>query len=66
MAEPLQLGFTDYKQIHAKNGMRRQRFLDEMEITVSWEALLALFEPSYHKLSSKGTIINRSNGALLE
>jgi IS5 family transposase len=25
-----------------------------MEITVPWEAFLALIEPSYHKLSSKG------------
>ena len=34
--------------------MRRQRFLDEMEATVPWEACLALIEPMYHKPSSKG------------
>jgi len=31
MADPLQLGFTDYEQIYAKKRTRRQRFLDEME-----------------------------------
>ena len=54
MAVPLQLGFTDYEQIYAKKKMRRQRFLEEMEITVPWEAFLALIEPVYHKPSSKG------------
>ena len=54
MADPLQLGFTDYEQIYAKKRTRRQRFLDEMEITVPWEAFLALIEPVYHKPSSKG------------
>jgi transposase, IS5 family len=29
MADPLQLGFTDYEQIFAKMRTRRQRFLDE-------------------------------------
>ncbi len=38
MAAPLQLGFTDYEHIYAKKRTRRQRFLDEMEITVPWEA----------------------------
>jgi IS5 family transposase len=54
MAAPLQLGFTDYEQIYRKKRPRRQRFLDEMEITVSWEAFLALIEPVYRKPSSKG------------
>ena len=54
MAEPLQLGFTDYEQADAKKRTRRERFLDEMEITVPWEAFLALIEPVYHKPSSKG------------
>ena len=54
MAAPLQLGFTDYEQIHAKKRTRRQRFLDEMEATVPWEAFLALIEPVYHKPTSKG------------
>ena len=54
MAVPLQLGFTDYEQIYAKKKTRRQRFLEEMEITVPWEAFLALIEPVYHKPSSKG------------
>jgi transposase, IS5 family len=34
MADPLRLGFSDYEQIYAKKRTRRQRFLDEMEITV--------------------------------
>jgi hypothetical protein len=46
MATHLQLGFTDYEQIHAKKRTRRQRFLDEMEATVPWEAFLALIEVS--------------------
>jgi transposase, IS5 family len=40
MAAPLLLGFTDYEQINAKKRTRRQRFLDEMETTVPWEAFL--------------------------
>jgi len=54
MADPLQLGFSDYEQIFAKKRTRRQRFLDEMEITVPWEAFLALIKPVYLKPSSKG------------
>ena len=55
MADPLQLGFSDYEQIYAKKRTRRQRFLDEMEITVPWEAFLALIKPVYHKPSSNGS-----------
>jgi hypothetical protein len=36
----LQLGFTDYEQIHAEKKTRRQRFLNETEATVPWEAFL--------------------------
>ncbi len=35
MTDPLQLGFSDFEQIYAKKRTRRQRFLDEMEATVS-------------------------------
>ena len=52
MADPLQLGFSDYEQFFAKKRTRRQRFLDEMEITVHWEAFLALIKHMYHKPSS--------------
>jgi hypothetical protein len=34
MADPLQLGFSDYEQIYTKKRTRRQRFLDEMEAKV--------------------------------
>jgi IS5 family transposase len=54
MAAPLQLGFTDYEQTYAKKKTRRQRFLDEMEATVPWDAFLALIAPVYHKPSAKG------------
>jgi IS5 family transposase len=54
MAAPLQLGFTDYEQTYAKKKTRRQRFLDEMEATVPWDAFLALISPVYHKPSAKG------------
>ena len=43
-----------YEQIYAKKKTRSQRFLDEMEITVAWEAFLALIEPAHHNPSSKG------------
>jgi IS5 family transposase len=56
MAEPLQLGFTDYEQIYAKKRMRCQRFLDEMEATVPWEAFLALIEPVYHTPPAKEAV----------
>jgi hypothetical protein len=49
MAVPLQLGFTVFEQIYAKKKTCRQRFLDEMEITVPWDMFLALIEPVYHK-----------------
>jgi IS5 family transposase len=42
MADPLQLDFSDYEQVHAKKRTRRQRLLDEVEATVPWEAFLAL------------------------
>ena len=54
MAAPLQLGFTDYEQTYAKKKTRRQRFLDEMEATVPWDAFLALISPVYHRPSTKG------------
>ena len=54
MAAPLQLGFTDNEQTYAKKKTRRQRFLDEMEATVPWDAFLALISPVYHRPSAKG------------
>jgi len=36
-------------QIFAKKRSRRQRFSDEMEITIPWEVFMALIEPVYHK-----------------
>jgi IS5 family transposase len=54
MAAPLQLGFTDYEQTYAKKKTRRQRFLDEMEATLPWNAFLALISPVYHRPSAKG------------
>jgi IS5 family transposase len=54
MAGPLQLGFSGYEQIFAKKRTLRQRFLNEMETTVPWEAFLDLIKPVYHKPSSKG------------
>jgi len=48
MVFPLQLGFTDYEQIYTKKKTRSQRFLEEMEITVPWEAFLALSLREFH------------------
>lgn len=54
MHAPLQLGFTDYEQTYAKKQTRRQRFLEEMEATLPWEAFLALIQPIYHQPTAKG------------
>jgi IS5 family transposase len=54
MPAPLQLGFTDYEQAYAKKRTRRQRFLEEMEATLPWEAFLGLIQPIYHQPSAKG------------
>ena len=48
------MGFTNYEQTYAKKKTRRQRFLDEMEATVPWDAFLALISPVYHRPSAKG------------
>ncbi|MBC1263434.1 hypothetical protein FPZ61_04515 [Synechococcus sp. BSA11S] len=42
MATPLQLGFSEYEQTHARKKTRRQIFLDDMEAAVPWDSFLAL------------------------
>jgi hypothetical protein len=54
MPAPLRLGFKDYEQTYAKKRTRRQRFLDEMNATLPWEAFLALIQPIYHQPTDKG------------
>jgi transposase, IS5 family len=49
MPGPLQLGFTVYEQTYAKERTCRQRFLEEMEATIPWDAFLALIQPIYHQ-----------------
>lgn len=48
------MGFTDYEQTYAKKRTRRQRFLEEIEVTITWEAFMALFQPIYHHTTDKG------------
>jgi IS5 family transposase len=56
MADHLQLGFTDYEQTYASKRMLRQRFLDEMEVTVPWEDFLALIQPAITCRPAKGVV----------
>ena len=41
-------------QNYAKKKTRHQRFLDEVEIALPWEAFLTLIKPVNHKQSSQG------------
>ena len=49
-----QLGFSDYELNTAKKQTKREKFLSEMEAVVPWQALIALIEPHYPKVSKKG------------
>jgi IS5 family transposase len=49
-----QLGFGDYEQTTAKKRTKREKFLDEMDQVVPWQALIDLIEPHYHRNSKKG------------
>ena len=47
------LGFSDYELTTAKKQTKLEKFLDEMEAVVPWQALIDLIEPHYHKASKK-------------
>jgi transposase, IS5 family len=49
-----QLGFGDYEQTTAKKRTRREKFLDEMDQVVPWQALIDLIEPLYPRNSKTG------------
>ena len=49
-----QLGFSDYELTTAKKQTKREKFLSDMELVVPWQALIALIEPQYPKVSKKG------------
>jgi len=49
-----QLGFGDYEQTTAKKRTRCEKFLDEMDQVVPWQALIDLIEPLYPRNSKKG------------
>ena len=49
-----QLGFSDYELTTAKKQTKREKFLSEMEVVVTWQALIDLIEPHYPKASKKG------------
>ena len=48
-----QLGFSDYELTTAKKQTKREKFLSEMYVVVTWQALIELIEPHYPKTSKK-------------
>ena len=42
-----QLSFSDAEYVGKRKQTRREKFLEEMECVVPWEALLGLIEPVY-------------------
>jgi transposase, IS5 family len=51
---PKQMTFASLAHATKKKVTRREKFLAEMEAVVPWSRLLALIEPHYPKMSSKG------------
>jgi IS5 family transposase len=52
--EGKQLGFPDNEITSAKKLTKREKFLSEMEVVVTWQVLMDLIEPHYPKTSKKG------------
>jgi transposase, IS5 family len=50
-----QLGFGDYEQTTAKKRTRREKFLDEMDQVVPWQALNELIELGLPRFSAQVT-----------
>ncbi len=48
-----QLGFSDYELTTAKKQTKREKFLSEMEVVVSWQALIDLIEPAIPRPARK-------------
>jgi transposase, IS5 family len=48
-----QLGFSNYELTAAKKRTKREKFLAEMEIMMPWQALIALIDLHYPKVSKK-------------
>ncbi|MFQ5624376.1 MAG: IS5 family transposase [Paracoccaceae bacterium] len=51
---PKQITFASLAHASKKKVTRREKFLSEMEVVVPWPRLLALIEPRYPKMGSKG------------
>ena len=51
---PHQMTFASLAHATKKNVTRREKFLSEIEAVVPWSRLLALIEPYYPKMGSKG------------
>lgn len=49
----LQPGFSDGELAKAKKQFKREKLLSEMEVLVSWQALIALIEPAMVHIHSK-------------
>jgi transposase, IS5 family len=51
---PKKMTFASLAQTTKKKVTRRKKFLAEMDAVVPWSRLLALIEPHYPKMGSKG------------
>tara|TARA_R110002074_G_scaffold90662_2_gene198691 strand:- start:22 stop:978 length:957 start_codon:yes stop_codon:yes gene_type:complete len=51
---PKQITFASLAHASKKKVTRREKFLAEMEVVVPWRRLLALIEPHYPKMGTKG------------
>jgi IS5 family transposase len=49
-----ELGPSDYELTTTKRQTKRETFLSEIEVVVSWQALIALIEPHSPKASKSG------------
>ena len=48
-----ELGVSNYEQTTAKKHAKREKFLAEMEVVLSWELLIGLIKPHNPKTSKK-------------
>jgi transposase, IS5 family len=51
---PPLVGFHGLRAGLRRKKTRRQIFLEEMEVTVPWDSLLALIQPVYYRPTDKG------------
>jgi len=49
-----QRSFSELEYNQKKRVTRREKFLQEMEVTVPWSGLIAILTPFYHKTGGRG------------